>query len=374
MLFYWLVIAYSTAINIWGVRILPHTNLASGVLHIVGFIVVTVVIGAMSDKHSAHYVFVEVTNSSGWSNDGIAWLVGLLSSVYPFLGSVSFLSTSRLCPNTNTRHSYDAAAHLSEELPSPARNVPLAMVGSIVANGIIGFVYCLVLLFSLGDLTTLLETPTGFPFMQLFLNVTNSSAAATIMTLIICLIATAANAAGLTSTSRTFWAFARDDAAPFSKFFSHVNPKLEVPVRMVVLVAVLEALLGFIYLGNTTAFNAILSMAIIGMYLSYILPIAYMLFCGRRNLAPSQYGPFRLGKIGGVVANILACVWLIFAMIFSTFPNFQPVTAQNMNYSTVVLAGWVLGGACFYFFYGRKVYNGPVFETEALSVVQSKPT
>ena len=248
------------------------------------------------------------------------------------------------------------------------------MVGSIVANGIIGFIYCLVLLFSLGDLTTLLQTPTGFPFMQLFLNVTKSSAAATIMTLIICLIATAANAAGLTSTSRTFWAFARDDAAPFSKFFSHVDPKLEVPIRMVVLVAILQALLGFIYLGNTTAFNAILSMAIIGMYLSYILPIAYMLFCGRKNLAPSQYGPFRLGKIGGVVANVIACLWLIFAMIFSTFPNFQPVTAENMNYSTVVLAGWVVAGACFYFLYGRKVYNGPVFETEVLSVVQSKST
>lgn len=248
------------------------------------------------------------------------------------------------------------------------------MVGSIVANGVIGFIYCLVLLFSLGDLTTLLETPTGFPFMQLFLEVTNSSAGATILTLIICLIATAANAAGLTSTSRTFWAFARDDAAPFSKYLSHVNPKLEVPVRMVVLVAILQALLGFIYLGNTTAFNAVLSMAIIGMYLSYILPIAYMLFCGRSHLLPQQYGPFKLGKIGGITVNVFACLWLIFAMIFSTLANFQPVTAQNMNYSTVVLAGWVVGGAGFYCLYGRKVYNGPVMETETLSVVQSKTT
>lgn len=30
MLFYWLVIAYSTAVNIWGSKILPHTNLVSG--------------------------------------------------------------------------------------------------------------------------------------------------------------------------------------------------------------------------------------------------------------------------------------------------------------------------------------------------------
>lgn len=224
------------------------------------------------------------------------------------------------------------------------------------------------LLFSLGDLTSLLESPTGFPFMQLYLNVTNSPAGATILSLIICLIATAANAAGLTSTSRTFWAFARDEATPFSKYFAHVDTRLKVPVRMIVLVSVLQALLGFIYLGNTTAFNAILSMAIIGMYLSYLLPIIYMFLYGRSRLSGGEYGPFKLGRTGGMVINVLAMLWLVFAMIFSTFPNFQPVTAQNMNYSTVVLAGWVGGGALYYFFRARKVYTGPVMETETTTL------
>ena len=267
---------------------------------------------------------------------------------------------------------YDAAAHLSEEMPRPSRNVPLAMVGSVVVNGIIGFGYTLMLLFSLGDLTSLLTSPTGFPFMQLYLNVTKSGAGATVLSLIISLIATAANAAGLTSTSRTFWAFARDDAAPFSKYFAHVDTRLKVPVRMIVLVSVLQGLLGFIYLGNTTAFNAILSMAIIGMYLSYLLPIVYMLFFGRSKLSMGEYGPFKLGKVGGLLTNGIAIVWLIFAMVFSTFPNFEPVTAQNMNYSTVVLAGWVVGGTFYYFLFARKVYTGPVIETETLSMVHSK--
>jgi hypothetical protein len=30
MLFYWLILAYSTAINIWGSKILPHTNTTAG--------------------------------------------------------------------------------------------------------------------------------------------------------------------------------------------------------------------------------------------------------------------------------------------------------------------------------------------------------
>ena len=261
--------------------------------------------------------------------------------------------------------SYDAAAHLAEELPRSNRNVPLAMVGSVVANGVIGFAYCIVLLFSLGDLENLLESPTGFPFMQLYLNVTKSNVGATMMVLIICLIAVAANAAGLTSTSRTFWAFARDEAMPCAKYFSHVHSNLKVPVRMIVLVSVLQALLGFIYLGNTTAFNAILSMAIIGMYLSYLLPIVYMLCFGRPKLSRSEYGPFRLGRIGGASVNALAIVWLVLAIIFSTFPSYEPVTPQDMNYSTVVLAGWVVFGATYYLFFGRRVYTGPVVETEA---------
>lgn len=238
------------------------------------------------------------------------------------------------------------------------------MVGSVVANGMIGLVYCIVLLFSLGDLNSLLDSPTGFPFVQLFANVTKSNAGATVMVLVISLIAVAANAAGLTSTSRTFWAFARDEAMPFSKYFAHVHSGLKVPVRMIVLVSVLQGLLGFIYLGNTTAFNAILSMAIIGMYISYILPIIYMLVYGRKKLARSEYGPFRLGRVAGTVINIMAILWLVLAIVFSTFPNYEPVTSQNMNYSTVVLAGWVVFGVVYYFWVGRRVYTGPVVETE----------
>ena len=70
----------------------------------------------MAPKHDAQYVFTEFSNTSGWTSDGISWLVGLLSTVYPFLG-------------------YDAACHLAEEMVYPARNVPIAMVGSVIVNG-----------------------------------------------------------------------------------------------------------------------------------------------------------------------------------------------------------------------------------------------
>ena len=248
---------------------------------------------------------------------------------------------------------------MAEEIPHAARNVPIAMIGSILANGLLGFIYCLVLLFGLGDLTTLLESTTGFPFMQLNLNVTGSRAGAIVMSLVPTIIAVLATAAGLASTSRTFWAFARDDAVPAPHFWSHVDKRLKIPARMILLVFLLQLLLGFLYLGSTTAFNAVLSMAILGMYLSYALPIAYMLICGRGTDRVTK-APFRMGHAVGIATNIVALVWLVLAMFFSTWPNFYPVTAETMNYSTVVLAGWLVVGVCIFVFAARKTYVGPV--------------
>ncbi|KAJ8066091.1 hypothetical protein OCU04_005181 [Sclerotinia nivalis] len=341
MLFYWLVLSYSAAVNIWGSKVLPHTNLASGVLHIAGLVAIMAVLGVMAPKHDAHFVFVQVTNTSGWQNGGASWLVGLLSAVYPLLG-------------------YDAACHLAEEMPRPARDVPIAMVGSVAVNGILGLGYCILLLYSLGDLDELLASPTGFPFMQLYQNVTNNTAGATILILTVCSIAVAANAAGCTSTSRTYWAFARDSATPYPKYFAHISPTTQVPVRSIVALTVVEMLLGLIYLGNSTAFNAILSMSVLGMYASYLVPIIYMIIYGRKNLKRSQYGPFKLGDTLGLVVNVVAVVWLLVAIVFCTFPGVQPVTAQNMNYSVVVMGGWLFFGTIFYFGFGRGVYNGPI--------------
>ncbi|KAK7425034.1 hypothetical protein QQZ08_008310 [Neonectria magnoliae] len=201
--------------------------------------------------------------------------------------------------------------HLAEEMPNASRNVPIAMIDSVAANGVMGHFYGTMPLFSTSSLALLLETKTGFPFIQIFLDVTKSKAGATVMSVIIIATATAATVAGVTSTSRTLWAFARDRATPFDHYFSKVNKDHQIPVRAVVLITVLQMVLGFIYIGNTTAFNAILSMAIIGMYASYMLPIIYMLVFGRKNLTFSEYGPFKLGPVLGPTLNVVSLIWIV---------------------------------------------------------------
>lgn len=200
--------------------------------------------------------------------------------------------------------------------------------------------------------------------MQLYQNVTENTAGATILILIIYFIAVAANAAGCTSTSRTYWAFARDSATPYSSYFVHISPTTQVPVRAIVALTVVEMLLGLIYLGNSTAFKAILSVSVLGMYASYLVPIIYMIIYGRKNLKKSQYGPFKLGDTLGTIVNVVAVIWLLLAIVLCTFPSVQPVTAQNMNYSVVVMGGWLFFGSIFYFGFDRREYNGPIGITE----------
>lgn len=197
--------------------------------------------------------------------------------------------------------------------------------------------------------------------MQLYENVTKNTPGATIFILVVCFIAVAANAAGCTSITRTYWAFARDSAIPYSEYLAHIDPTTQVPVRAIVALAVLEALLGLIYLGNSTAYNAMLSMSVLGMYVSYIIPIVYMIVYGRKNIMRKrQYGAFRLGDKFGLVVNVAAVVWLIVAIVSCNFHSVQPVTAQNMNYSVVVMGGWLFLGAIFYYGSGQRKYQGPI--------------
>lgn len=313
-------------------------------LHVVGFVAAFVVLAAMADKNSARSVFVQVQNSTGWSSDGVAWMVGLLSTVYPFLG-------------------YDAACHLAEEIPHAARNVPLAIMGSIGLNGLMGLAFATMILFSTGPLESILTTPTGFPYIQIFLHVTKSHVAATILPLIVIAIAMAATVAGITSTSRTLMAFARDSATPFSGFLSKVDQREAIPTRAIWTIVALQMSLGFIYLASSTAFNAVLSMAIIGMYLSYLFPVVAMLLGGRSGLKASDYGPFRLGKGLGIFLNVVSVCWMTVCVLFSAFPTVMPVTPTNMNYSSVVIMGWLLFGLAYYVISGRHKFQMPVVGT-----------
>jgi hypothetical protein len=68
-----------------------------------------------------------------------------------------------------------------------------------------------------------------------------------------------------------------------------------------------------------------------------------------------------MGRLGFTV-NILAMAFCTFLIIFLPFPVILPVTAQNMNYASVVFIGVILFSFVDWVIRGRKRYTGPIRE------------
>ena len=252
------------------------------------------------------------------------------------------------------------------------------MIGTILVNGTLGLGFLFALLFCLGDVESVLGSATGFPIIQIFYNTTGSTSATTALMMPSIIVAVASTFGLLASSSRTFWAFARDKGLPFSAFFAHVsypptithNPlaalirnlqidkKSSLPYRSIAFSLVFLALLGLINIGSTTAFNAIVSLSIVGLYTSYLIPV--LLHAIRRIRGPPlSYGPFQLGMFG-LPLNIFAVIYSTFIVTFLFFPPYQPVTAENMNYACVVFGFVVLFSILWWFVRGKTVYTGPI--------------
>ena len=52
----------------------------------------------------------------------------------------------------------------------------------------------------------------------------------------------------------------------------------------------------------------------------------------------------------------------VLIIILSVLPPYQPVSAENMNYASVVFGAVLLISACSWFAFGRTSYAGPVRE------------
>ncbi len=113
---------------------------------------------------------------------------------------------------------------MSEEIQNAAHVVPRCMLVSVVLNGCLGLGMLFALLFSLGDIDTILETPPlTYPYMPIFLQAVRNLGGATAMVSLCIVLAMCATIAFVATSSRMYWSFARDHALPFSRYLGHVS-------------------------------------------------------------------------------------------------------------------------------------------------------
>lgn len=126
-------------------------------------------------------------------------------------------------------------------------------------------------------------------------------------------------------------------------------------------------LLALINIGSTAALNAITSLVVAGLFISYLITMALML---NRRLRPSveasqlRWGPWKMGRWKGAAVNAFAILYVGIATLFSFFPPTPEITPQSMNYSVVVFVAVIFFAIVRYFLGGRKTFTGPVIETE----------
>ncbi|KAH6886765.1 amino acid/polyamine transporter I [Thelonectria olida] len=334
------ILTFGTVSMIFGNRILGVWNNLALYWSILSVFVVSVVLLSTSDKMKPDFVFTGFRNETGWPN-GVAWLLGLLQSALSLIG-------------------YDAVLHMTEEMPSPSRDAPLAMVYAVGVGGTTGIVFILVILFCLTDLEAIVSTPTGMPIIELILQATGSRAGTCFMSLMLSVCFVHGTNGSITSASRLLYAMARDKGVFFSNYFNHINPKLEVPVRTIMLTFVFNALFGLLYLGPTVAFNAFISSCTILLNTSYAFPILALIVRGRKILSQFQSPetPWQLGERRGLVLNWIAVLYVFITSLFFCFPPALPVTASSMNYVSAVIGIFFVILAGYWIAYGN-TFEGP---------------
>ena len=137
--------------------------------------------------------------------------------------------------------------------------------------------------------------------------------------------------AGQQTTSRLLWSFGRDNGFICSKYFARVSTTWEVPIWCLIFNAFWVMVEGCIYIGSTTAFNAILSSCITLGMVSYAIPCALLLYRQRTSAILTEQRTFKLRWGFGWFANAVTIVGAVVEVVFFAFPPAIPVTATSMS-------------------------------------------
>lgn len=159
----------------------------------------------------------------------------------------------------------------------------------------------------------------------------------------------------MTSNSRMMFAFARDGGIP--RWFAHVDDSFRSPLRTIWLAATLAFLLALPSLGSAVAFAAATSIATIGLYISYGIPILIGLIWHANFEA--MKGPFNLGRVGSRVVAGLAVAWIGCIAVVFCLPTAEPVTRETLNYTVVAVGIIAVGAVGTWVLWARRWFTGP---------------
>jgi amino acid transporter len=199
-------------------------------------------------------------------------------------------------------------------------------------------------------LTTLGATATGLPPAQIFLDALGNPGVAKFLLAIVVGAQFFCGMASVTANSRMTYAFSRDNALPGSRIWAKVNARSGTPTNSIWLCVGCAIVLASPALFNTTAYFAVTSVAVIGLYIAYITPV--LLRRLNENFVP---GPWHLGKWSPII-NWVAIVWVAIIVILFVLPPVADITIDTFNYAPIAVVVVFLLATVLWYTTGRRTF------------------
>ncbi|ORY12433.1 amino acid/polyamine transporter I [Clohesyomyces aquaticus] len=326
----------------FGNRLLPAiSNL--GLFFILAGVFVTILVCAIMPSRTGQgyatneFVWKEWQNQTGWSSDGFVFCAGMLNGAYA-VGTP------------------DCVSHLAEELPSPRINIPKAIAAQMLVGFVTALLYIITIFYSVHDVSSLFANPWPFPLAELYRQSTNSSGGS-LGLLIVIFLPTACTCIGAYITAgRMLWTLGRDSATPFPNWIGHVDSRFKNPLNASAACGIICTVLGCIYVGSTTAFNAFVGSFVVLTSSSYIAAILPHILSRRRHVVPGWY--WMPDGVFYTVAGV-ACAYIAAFVVIYCFPYARPFDATSMNYSCLITGGLTIFVGCWWLWIKDKGYVGP---------------
>jgi len=227
---------------------------------------------------------------------------------------------------------FDAAGAIAEEVHDPARNVPRAIMGTMLTIGAITVFVTLASILAIPDIKAAMTGNIADPVIQTVTYHFGSGFEKPVL-ILIAMGFIGSMVALHTAGSRTLYAMGRDRAIPGGAFFTRLSAVRKLPVVALASIAAVSIVILLVNIGASQVFTTLLSVAVVGFFISYGFVIASQLilqFQGRHVA-----GPFTLGRLSFVVTAI-ATVWTVFELVNVWWPR-SPDLPWYQNYGVLVV-------------------------------------
>ncbi|MDQ1669646.1 MAG: hypothetical protein QOE40_1707 [Actinomycetota bacterium] len=290
------IVLAGTLCNIVGRSVLKTMVTISIICEVVGSVGLGTVLLLFHRENSLSVLF----DGFGTASAG-AWLTG------PFLVAIAYVGWSFL--------GFEAAGSIAEEVEDPERNVPKAIILSLLFVALTVMYAGIAVILAIPNLEQVIADASSDPVTDTLVAAFGDGIGRPLLILFVIGFLSSFLAVQA-AVSRCVWGSARDNSLPGSRFLGKLAGRERLPVNAIALTGAVAALL--ILLAGSKLYGVLINFTTIGFYIAFGCPVIGAALSRLRGTWTP--GPFNLGRWGAPV-TYAASVWIIAETINIAWPR-----------------------------------------------------